>query len=99
MSKIDDRSAALCRIREESEALLIGKFLDQAGIPHMFDSYHSIPYNSLFQFGQGYAGEIRVVEADLHKARDVLDEYHAWLETGDPHEEPPQQPSGGDSQE
>ena len=81
MGETDNRSVVLCHLKEESEALLLGNFLEEAGIPHMFDSYHSTPYDSIFQFGEGFAGEMRVVEGDLDRARRVLRDFNSWLAT------------------
>ena len=79
-SETDD-SVELCRINNEPEATLIGNFLENDGITYMFDSFHSIPYNGLFQFNRGYAGVIRVKKSDLDRAKEVLKQYLSWLKT------------------
>jgi len=72
------KSVLLCRVKDDVEADLISNFLNEQGIPHMYNSFHSLALDGIFQFYKGFSGEILVREEDLTRAQSVLERYKAW---------------------
>jgi hypothetical protein len=67
---------ALCTVETPIEAQVLEGLLGDQGIPNQLVTWHSTPYDGLFESQRGHA-ELRVYRRDLERAREVLADFES----------------------
>jgi hypothetical protein len=67
---------ALCTVESPIEAQVLEGLLGDRGIPNQLVTWHSTPYDGIFESQRGHA-EIRVYCRDLERAREVLADFRS----------------------
>ncbi|MCB1161170.1 MAG: DUF2007 domain-containing protein [Candidatus Krumholzibacteriia bacterium] len=84
MTRRDDLELVkLCTVENPVEAQVLEGLLADAGIPSQLITWHSTPYDGIFESQRGHA-EMRVRAVDLDAAQEVLEDFRASAEAEPP---------------
>ena len=84
MTRRDDLELVkLCTVENPVEAQVLEGLLADAGIPSQLITWHSTPYDGIFESQHGHA-EMRVRAVDLDAAQEVLEDFRASAEAEPP---------------
>lgn len=87
MTRRDDLELVkLCTVENPVEAQVLEGLLADAEIPSQLITWHSTPYDGIFESQRGHA-EIRVRAEDLEAARDVFADFRASADAAPPGDE------------
>jgi hypothetical protein len=72
----------LCTVENSVEAQVLEGLLADAGVPSQLITWHSTPYDGIFESQRGHA-EVRVRAEDLEAAQEVLTDFHESVRASD----------------
>ena len=75
-AEADLELVALCTVETPIEAQVLDGLLGDQGIPNQVVTWHSTPYDGIFESQRGHA-ELRVYRRDLERAREVLADFQS----------------------